>query len=77
MPGIERFEVLVELKRTRPGVRVIVITGGMRGAAANHLQLALQLGADQVLAKPFSNDQLTAAINLLLPVTPAPAGETG
>lgn len=71
MPDIEGFEVLAELRKKMPSVRILVITGGVRGKAANYLEMALHLGADRALAKPFSHDELMAAIDRLMAVTPA------
>ena len=66
MPEVEGFEVLAKLREKMPRVKIIVVTGGVRGKAANFLQMALRLGADRVLAKPFSNEDLMAAIDELL-----------
>jgi DNA-binding response OmpR family regulator len=74
MPETEGFEVLVELRKKVPRVKIMVITGGVRGKSANYLDMAMRLGADQVLAKPFSSEGLTAALKLLLPVAPGPGG---
>jgi CheY-like chemotaxis protein len=67
MPEIEGFEVLMELQKYRPRVKIIVVSGGVRGNAADFLDIAKRLGASKVLAKPFSNSELIAAINELLP----------
>jgi CheY-like chemotaxis protein len=71
MPEAEGFEVLAELKKRVPPVKIIVITGGVRGKVTDYLQMALRLGADHVLAKPFTNDQLTAAISQVMSAAPA------
>jgi CheY-like chemotaxis protein len=74
MPDIEGFEVLTELRKHPPRVKIIVITGGVRGKTANYLEMALHLGADRVLAKPFPHASLLAVIAELLPAgrTPTP-----
>jgi CheY-like chemotaxis protein len=68
MPETEGFEVLRELRTKQvPPVKVIAISGGGRTSAADNLHMARLLGAAKVLAKPFSNEVLIAAINELLP----------
>jgi CheY-like chemotaxis protein len=62
MPEKEGLEVLMELKRKTPPVKVIAISGGGRNSAANYLSSATLLGAARVLQKPFSNDELVTAI---------------
>ncbi len=59
MPESDGFEVVTSLKKLQPGVRLIVISGG--GSiltATDSLRVATRLGADAVLAKPFSGAQL-------------------
>ena len=67
MPEAEGFEVLAELRKNLPQVKVIVITGGVRGKTANFLEMALRLGADKALAKPFAHAALLGAIDELIP----------
>jgi PAS domain S-box-containing protein len=68
MPEKEGFEVLMELRTKQvPPVKIIAISGGGRVSAADNLRMAKLLGAAKVLAKPFSNEVLIAAINELLP----------
>jgi DNA-binding response OmpR family regulator len=80
MPEKEGFEVLMELRKVRPPVKLIAMSGGGRQSPADVLNIAKHLGAARVLSKPFSNDELVAAINEVLfehgndPVTPAEVG---
>jgi CheY-like chemotaxis protein len=67
MPEIEGFEVLMELQKHRPLVKIIVVSGGVRGNALDFLDIAKRLGASKVLAKPFTNDELMSTVNELLP----------
>jgi DNA-binding response OmpR family regulator len=74
MPEKEGLEVLIELReRQVPPVKVIAISGGGRQKATEYLRLAKLMGAARVLAKPFSNEALLAAIDELLPNSEAPA----
>jgi CheY-like chemotaxis protein len=67
MPGTEGTEVLIALRKKNPPVKVIAISGGGRQGSADYLNVAKHLGASKVLAKPFSGDDLLAAISELLP----------
>jgi DNA-binding response OmpR family regulator len=66
MPEKEGFELLSELRRRKSPIKIIVISGGIRGETANYLEIAKRLGAAKVLAKPFTNEALVVAINELL-----------
>lgn len=63
MPEKDGIELLLEIKKTAPHVKVIAMSGG-GGAMTSEfaLHMARKLGADSVLAKPFNADQLRAAI---------------
>ena len=63
MPEADGLEVLMELAKHRPAVRIIAISGGGRQDASDHLHVAKLLGAAKVLAKPFSPEALLAAVN--------------
>ncbi len=67
MPEVEGIEVLMKLRKIRATAKIIVISGGVRGHGADFLEIAKSLGASKVLAKPFSNEALLAAISELLP----------
>jgi DNA-binding response OmpR family regulator len=66
MPEKEGLEVLMELRRSHSRVKIIAISGGGRQNAEDYLHMAKRMGAAKVLAKPFSNEALLAAINELL-----------
>jgi CheY-like chemotaxis protein len=67
MPELEGIGVLREAKRRAPGLRVIAISGGGRyGRSHNFLEWAAELGADEVLAKPFRVSSLITAARLVL-----------
>lgn len=61
--------LLREVKQSLPGLRVVVITGGGTVEAEVGLPLATAHGADAVLFKPFSNDEL---LEQVAPTAPAP-----
>jgi CheY-like chemotaxis protein len=67
MPEKEGLEVLMELRKKQPPVKIIAISGGGRQGATDLLHVAKLMGAAKVLAKPFSNEDLIMAINELVP----------
>ena len=67
MPETEGFEVLRELRRTHPPVKIIAMSGEGQGSGAAYLDAARLLGAAKVLLKPFPAAVLIAAIAELLP----------
>ena len=60
MPEKEGLEVLMELRKRHPPVKIIAISGG------DYLHMAKLMGAAKVLAKPFSSNVLIEAIDELL-----------
>jgi DNA-binding response OmpR family regulator len=67
MPEKEGFEVLSTLRKLQSPVKVIAMSGGLRGSPVDFLRMAKFLGAARVLSKPFSNEALINIINELLP----------
>ena len=59
MPGKEGVEIIREVKKECPTVKVIAMTGGH----SDYLEFAESFGATLTLRKPFSKDDLIAAIN--------------
>jgi DNA-binding response OmpR family regulator len=74
MPEMEGFEVLATLRKRKPPVAMIVMSGGGRQKVAENLRMAAHMGAT-VLSKPFSSDMLVAAVSELLPNTSIPVQE--
>ncbi len=63
LPDIDGMEVIKEVRRQWPETRVIVITGYSTVASAVD---ALKLGAADYLQKPFTEDEIKAAIAAVL-----------
>ncbi len=59
LQDIDGMEILEAAKKKKPDLYVIVITG--YSTVANAVK-AMKLGADDYLAKPFTEDQLLAAV---------------
>ncbi len=66
MPEKEGVETIIELKRDYPTLPVIAISGGGRTRNRNFLVLAKRYGADEVLAKPFSEEELLQCVDVCL-----------
>lgn len=62
MPDTDGLELIQELNRLTPSVRVLAISGGGRVNANEYLTVARKFGASAVLAKPFSTAELREAI---------------
>jgi len=77
MPEKEGFETIQEIHRRWPGLGIIAMSGGGRIPARDLLGIAARLGSVQTLEKPFSNEELFAAIAHVIPPAapphPAPA----
>jgi two-component system response regulator MprA len=65
MPNRDGIELLTGAKTSHPAVRILVITGRRRIGELDLLELAVGLGADETLAKPFSTDDLIAKVERL------------
>jgi len=63
MPKMSGLEALAVIKRARPRLKVLMITGYESSDAAVQ---AINLGADDYLVKPFDRDKLRAQIRTLL-----------
>ncbi len=66
MPEMEGIETILELRRRFPAMKIIAMSGGDATHPQTNLHLAQLLGAYTTLNKPFTSDQLTAAISVAL-----------
>lgn len=62
MPKKSGLELIAELRGHSPSTRVIVMTDGGRSKNFNPLSYAELLGADRVIAKPFTLDEMVAMV---------------
>lgn len=63
MPDGDGLDVILEIRRARPNVRVLAFSGGDRYMEArNALRLAKVIGADNMLPKPFNRVQFIEAV---------------
>ncbi len=66
MPEMDGVEVLRQLRRDYPNLRVVAISGGAYQGRVQLLDVAKALGAVAVLGKPFQPQQLLELVNDLL-----------
>lgn len=66
MPGREGIETIRELRALAPDLPILAVSGGGTAPGSDLLQMARKLGATEVLAKPFSYDELTAVVSRCL-----------
>ncbi len=63
LPGLSGFEILPELRRSKPSLPVIMVTA--RGAEEDRVK-GLRTGADDYVVKPFSSTELLARVEAVL-----------
>ncbi len=74
MPVQEGVETIVKLRRERPDLPIIAISGGVTNSKI-YLEIASRIGAKRILAKPFTPQELLAVIAEVLGENP-PAAKT-
>ena len=62
MPNQEGLETIKLLRRMHPGLRIVAMSGGGSTDSGLYLDMALKMGADYTLSKPFSEKELMAAL---------------
>ena len=66
MPHKDGLEMIRELRRDFPGLRVIVMSGGSDRVGIDLLPVATLMGAARALHKPFDLDEALAAVEQVL-----------
>lgn len=66
MPKCDGVEVIRSLRKRADAPPVIAISGGARTSAANYLEVAKLLGAQQILTKPVGAMELLRAVSEVL-----------
>ncbi|MDZ4865869.1 MAG: response regulator [Alphaproteobacteria bacterium] len=66
MPVREGHDVIVDATRQFPDLKVLAVSGGGVMGPTEYLELALQLGAHDALAKPFRNAELVKKVRALV-----------
>ena len=79
MPRMGGAEMIAAVRRIRPEIKVLATYGGGYVSGVNPVATAQRLDADQLLAKPYSFDDLRAAVAVVMSgakAPPDPAGTT-
>lgn len=63
MPDCDGIELIMKLRRTKPDLKIMVMSGGGRVRAEHYLGLAEKLGAARVFEKPVDPFALKAAVD--------------
>jgi CheY-like chemotaxis protein len=72
MPGMDGIQLIGEVRRRHPGVRIMAMSGGCDGfSREDFLTIASRLGAGAVLEKPFMPDELIERLAYLCPMQAA------
>jgi CheY-like chemotaxis protein len=66
MPGKEGLEIIRELHKDYPQAKIIAMSGGGRTGTMSYLNVAKAFGAQEVLEKPFPNQEILEAIRRVL-----------
>ena len=64
MPEMSGIDVILELTKRRPNVKVIAISGGLKSESV--LRLAKTLGARRTFHKPFNVDEIRLSVRDVL-----------
>ncbi len=67
---MEGFETIMHLKKIKPDVKVIAMSGGGRIGPGHYLDLARKLGTVKTLEKPFEFRELAKALVDVLGTVP-------
>jgi CheY-like chemotaxis protein len=71
MPEMDGMETLRAMRRLRPALPILAISGGSHGNPDDYLGIAKVLGATETLSKPFRPADLLALVARLLGADPA------
>jgi len=66
MPELDGIGVILQMRRERPDLKIIALSGGGRVVKSNYLTAAEELGADAALEKGQSNHVLIETLSKLL-----------
>ena len=62
MPEKEGVETILELRAEYPEVPIIAVSGWGRNGPRDYLEIAARLGARRTVAKPFTRQEILAAV---------------
>lgn len=62
MPEKDGIQTIIEVRRDKPDLRIIAMSGGSL-AGMEQLDHAMKIGANAIMPKPFTADQLFAVVS--------------
>ena len=65
MPGISGLEVIAEIRKNFPEVKIIAISGGGGAKGSDNLSEAAKLGSDWIIPKPIDIKELENVLKQL------------
>lgn len=65
MPDKDGIETIIEVKRTRPDLQILAMSGGGKIDGGEFLNLARRLGVNDTISKPFQIGALLAKVERL------------
>jgi DNA-binding response OmpR family regulator len=68
LPGEDGISLIQDLRRRRPDLPIVAITGGGVHHDLSALRVAAALGAGALLVKPFRAEELVAAVRRVLQI---------
>jgi YesN/AraC family two-component response regulator len=66
MPEKEGLETIREMRRIKPDLKIIAMSGGGKVSADNYLEIARIFGASKIIEKPFTQKEIISAVRELL-----------
>jgi DNA-binding NtrC family response regulator len=76
MPDKDGLEVMSDVRRHHPEVRIIASSGGGRVSSDSYLHIARKSGAHALLSKPFTMPELLASVEQAFGPQPAAVPNT-
>jgi CheY-like chemotaxis protein len=70
MPDKDGLEVMADIRRHHPAVRIIASSGGGRVSSDSYLHIARKSGAHALLSKPFTLPELIGAVDTAFSTQP-------
>lgn len=72
MPDREGLEIIQELRKNHPQVKIIAISGGGSIGGTSFLDIARLIGASRTLEKPFGSQALLSTVDEVLALEDGP-----
>jgi len=66
MPEMDGIETILAIRRDFPSLKIIAVSGGGALRPEHNLRLARGLGAQHVLEKPFTGEELLLTVDAVL-----------